>query len=186
MEVNDLNRGELLKKWQPTIDKTFDIFSWTSGHELAALCEFASRANGIVEIGGYHGKSAKCMSLANPEAKILVIDLPQDIRCQRILEINLTNTGAYIFSGNSRESYPALSEHAQRAEIKFGFVDGGHLEADVAYDISMLLTVMKPGSILSGHDWRSNNMDDGVNRGVLSHFPRERINIFESIWWVKL
>lgn len=183
MEIPTLTRAELLAKWQPVIDQTFDIFTWTSGHELAFLAECASRADSIVEIGSYHGKSAKIMSLANPKAKILAIDKPQDLRCQRILEINLTNSGVYIFSGDSREAVPALAQHGG---IKFAFIDGGHLEADVTHDIGVILGFMAPGGIIAGHDWRHNNPLDGVNVAVEKAFDRHKIHVFESIWHVKL
>lgn len=186
MEVTNFNRAELLAKWQPTIDKTFDIFSWTTGHELAGLCEFATKAQVIAEVGSYHGKSAKCMALANPAATLFCIDKPESTRCHNILRENLHDEliaqRASIHVGTTDTmnwaDLPAL--------INLGFVDGGHLKEDVQGDIRHLLPRMAPGAILCGHDWRLLDPNDGVNQAVLSFFPRERLTIFESIWWVKL
>ncbi len=161
MEIPDLinpnRRDELYAKWKPTIDKTFDIFTWTSGHELAALCEFATRATSIVEVGSYHGKAG---------------------------------TRALIFSGDTKAASfartPFLPLLATRGPYDLGFVDGGHLEADVTADIQNLLPHMAPGAILAGHDWQHGNPLDGVNVAVEKAFDRHRIRVFETIWFVQL
>lgn len=69
---------------------------------------------------------------------------------------------------------------------QFAFIDGGHLFDDVSGDIANLLPHMAPGAIISGHDWRHEDPNDGVNRGVLAHFRMEQLRFHESIWWVKL
>lgn len=180
------NRDNLLARWKPTIDETFDIFTWTSGHELAWLAEQASRASMIVEVGSYHGKSAKVMSLASPSAHIFCIDKPQDDRCRRILLANvhdeIIGEKIHVYIGTT----DTMEWDLAAVLFQFAFIDGGHLEEDVRKDIANLLPCMAPGAILAGHDWRRDNPDDGVNRAVLQAFGKDRVNIYESIWWVKL
>jgi len=183
MEIPTLPRHELLTKWQPVIDKTFDIFTWTSGHELAFLCELASQAGKIVEIGAYHGKSAKCMALANPSAFLTVVDLAQDDRCRIIRNTNLLMDGIRVLEGTARDNQTVIKADGP---YNLAFIDGGHLEADVSLDISILLPLMAPGAIIAGHDWRHNNPLDGVNVAVEKAFDKHKIHVFESIWHVKL
>lgn len=173
-------RETVLKKWKPTIDKTFDIFSWTSHHELAWLAECASQATNICEVGSYHGKSAVVMARANPNARIMAIDLPQDDRCRMILDANADEfDGLFIHSGTTSDMKWADGEL-----YDFCFIDGGHLEIDVTTDINNLRPRMASGAVMAGHDWRPNDMNDGVNRAVIKTvgFPTTH----ESIWWVRL
>lgn len=185
MDAPQLTSAELLKKWQHVLDKTFDIFTWTSPGELCWLAECASRATTIFEIGCYHAKSTKTMALANSAAKMIACDLPESERCRKILIANLMSelerNQIYLHIGQSADApWGILMRLAD-----FAFIDGGHLFDDVSGDIANLLPHMAPGAILSGHDWRT-DMNDGVNRGVLAHFKMEQIRVFESIWFVKL
>ncbi len=68
MDFLGIEREKLLAKWKFVLDKAEHIPSWTSGHELAALCEASERSTHICEIGSHHGKSAFVMALANPKA----------------------------------------------------------------------------------------------------------------------
>ena len=174
-----LNREELLAKWKPTIEQAFDIFSWTSGHELAWLCEMATQACEIIEVGSYHGKSALCMRYANPRAGITCLDIPQDDRCRLILAANTIDQCIAVYEMTAQQ-------FKFSGKRDFAFVDAGHTEEDVSGDIAALLPHMAPGAIMSGHDWRTDNMQDGVNLGVLRHFKFEQVHTFESIWWVQL
>jgi len=172
------DRETVLAKWQAVIDKTFDIFSWTSHHELAWLAECASQATEIVEIGSYHGKSAVVMALANPAATIQAIDQPQDERCGNILDANADPFDRlFIHFGTSSEV-----RWDDGCAFDFAFIDGGHKEIDVATDIKNLLPHMASGAIMSGHDWRPHDMNDGVNQAVIRAFGMP--NTFESIWWI--
>lgn len=173
--------GALKEKWKGVLEKTFDVWSWTSCGELLLLAHLASHSKRIVEVGSYHGKSAKVMNLANPSASILCIDQPESDRCWDILSANLRGTGVQIFRGTTGDWLRSL----RPGGFDFAFIDGGHLFDDVSGDIANLLPHMAPGAILSGHDWRT-DMNDGVNRGVLAHFKLEQLRFFESIWYTKL
>ena len=181
MEIVNQPEKELIAKWAHLLEWTDHIFTWTSPGELCRLAEYAAQASQICEIGSYHGKSALVMSLANPQAYILCIDLPESEEAMYKLRSNLADQPhVHVISGRSTglRSLPVPT-------YDFAFIDGGHLFEDVKGDIANLLPMMNPGSVISGHDWRK-DMNDGVNRGVLHHFDLSRIVINESLWAVKL
>lgn len=182
----NLNRDELIKKWQHVLDKTAGVFTFTSGHELAFLCEMASESKSVCEIGSYHGRSALCMALANPGCKILCIDQPESEEAWGKLTANLA---PFVESGQVkviRGDSKALENMDEFLCFGFAFVDAGHLYHDVLRDIMRLRPHMANGGLLSGHDWREHDFNDGVNRAVLDSFPKDQINVFESIWTVQI
>ncbi len=173
---------ELLSKWKPTIDLTASIFTWTSEYELAFLAEMASRSTSICEIGSYHGKSAKVMALANPKCTIVCIDPFVDDGCEEVFRENLKpqiGVGqVFIYKSTS----DILSAGDWRRKFDGCFVDGSHMFGDVSMDIINLRPQLFPGSYLTGHDWRPNDMSDGINRAVLAQCGTP--NVFNSIWWI--
>lgn len=183
MEIPDLNSHQLLDKWKHVIEQTTHVFSWTSYHELAFLCEVASQAKSICEIGSYHGKSALCMALANPKAKILCIDNCENTDVEETFGRNLLSQ---IASGQVKFVKGTSDWLWGDEEFDLCFIDAGHQFDDVKKDIGNLRLFMPVGSLMTGHDWRVNNPLDGVNRGVEVHFAKHRINVFHSIWHVKL
>lgn len=183
MDIPALNRDQLFEKWKATIEKTFDVFSWSSGHDLALLAEFASQASEIIEVGSYHGKSARVMAFAGPSARIVCIDQPEDDRCWKILEANTDGLRVLLRRGTSTEQLPIT--HPGRL-FDLAFIDAGHKYDDVVTDIRNLLPRMAPGAILAGHDWRGNNPLDDVNRAVEACFDRHRIHVMDNVWFVKL
>lgn len=181
MEIVNQPEKELIAKWGHLLEWTDHIFTWTSPGELCRLAEYASHANQICEIGSYHGKSALVMSLANPLAYVLCIDLPESPEAIDKLRKNTgTCDRVAVFEGTSK-----CLTSAKHPIYDFAFIDGGHKFEDVAGDIANLLTAMEPGSVIAGHDWRK-DMNDGVNRGVLHHFDLKAITVHESLWAVKL
>lgn len=183
MEFLGIERDALLAKWQWVLELVDHIDSWTSGHELAALAEAASRATHICEIGSHHGKSALTMALANPAAKIICIDICENVDTETIFKKNLRaqiESGQVQFvNGTSAWLFNRKLGHG----INLCFIDGGHLEHHVTADIAALLPHMPEGLML-GHDWRPHDMNDGVNRAVLKAFGVPKV--FESVWSVRL
>lgn len=184
MDFLGIERDALLAKWDWVLQLVEHVPSWTSGHELAALAEAASRATHICEIGSHHGKSALVMALANPAANILCIDNCENADTEPTFRKNLS---ANLASGQLRfinGTSDWLNHHKLKKRFDLCFIDGGHLEPDVTADIKNLIPHMFPGSLIAGHDWRRDNMGDGVNVAVLKAFGMPRA--FESVWWVKL
>lgn len=181
MEIVNTPREELIAKWQHVLNATRSIFTWTNPGELARLAEYASMATRICELGSYHGKSALTMGLANRKATLTCIDNFENAGCEIVLRGNLSPIirNTLIVKGTSER----LVKWGERFD--FCFIDAGHLFENVRDDIAHLLPLMLPGSVMSGHDW-NRDMADGVNRGVLHHFPLSRVVIHETLWAVQL
>lgn len=175
------DRETVLAKWRDVIESTH-IWSWTSHHELALLCEFASASHNILEVGSYLGKSAVCMAKANPNARISCIDLPQDDTTLAVLKIYVAKYKLNHLIGTTADWCPKWSGD----RYDFAFLDGGHLYDDLVSDIKNVMPLMKAGGIISGHDWRRDNPLDGVNRAVEACFDKNEINVLESIWWIRV
>lgn len=182
--VNDAESA-LLSKWGHLLEWTSEIFTWTSPGELCRLVEYSSQAEHIVEIGSYHGKSALVMALANPGAEIVCVDNFENPGCEEIFRVNLKTQ---LESGQVtvHKGTSAMLKKDYRAGLfDFSFIDAGHLEPDVTGDIIAVLPLMRPKGIMSGHDWRPNHPNDGVNVAVRKAF-NDRPVIHESIWAVQL
>lgn len=187
MEIVNTPAQELIDKWGHLLAATSKIFTWTSPGELCRLAEYASKATHICEVGSYHGKSALTMALANPKSWITCIDNFENAGCELILRDNLRNVNPdqiFIIKGTTEriKNWPLFGAFPR---YDFCFIDAGHLEPDVTADIAHLRPMMKPGSVMAGHDWNK-DMEDGVNKGVLNHFTLDRVVIHETLWAVQL
>ena len=186
MDLPTPNRDKLISKWEHILEWTDHVFTWTSGHELAFLCEVAEKSTSICEVGSYHGKSALAMALANPNCRIHCIDVFDDAGSEDMFKQNLTlqmnKRQVLLFRDNS----DVIQSFAPDITFDACFIDGGHLYADVLKDIENIRPRMRPGGVMMGHDWRHDKPLDGVNRAVEASFEKYSINVFESIWYVKL
>lgn len=179
----NVDREELFLKWAPIVtDATSHVKTWTSGHELAWLCELASRSNRIVEIGSYYGRSALCMALANPDLQLVCIDNCENEEVEDVFAKNLRDP---ISEGrvHFRKGTSALLKD-YHGMWDAGWIDAGHKFQDVYSDIENVLPHLFVDSILCGHDWSPTNPSEEVNQGVLAHFSPSQIKTFNSIWWV--
>lgn len=177
-------------QWQPVLDKTKRIWSWTTENELAWLCEYATWCDHIIEIGSYVGKSAACMLLANPELRITSLDTWDDEGTLEECQFNLrefANRWTPI-QGPSIGSLDLIRQgqiDLGRPSIDGAFIDGGHLYDDVRGDIAGVRELIHPvpnvGILIAGHDYRAKLPDDGVTKAVRSSFT-EHGNPVESIW----
>lgn len=179
-----LTTSQLLEKWKHVVDAGEHIYTWTSKEELSALAELASRSTSICEIGSYHGRSALTMALANPACTLFCVDICDHADVEAVFAANLAGQrpGQVMFvKGTSVEVARPTSD----VEFDGCFIDGGHLMEDVAEDIHYVRQRMKPGSLMVGHDWRQNDMNDGVNRAVIAAFGQPTW-VFQSLWMVRL
>lgn len=177
------DHDELLKKWKSIVKETSHIWTWTSDLELSWLAEYATRCSNFLEIGSFRGRSAKVMLMANPSLKLTSLDTWDDAG---IFEAYQHNLGPEIAAGRIYfvigESQLVFSEASKNKEIgRFDgcFIDGGHLEHLVIADIKGVLPLMKPGSLMAGHDFRGDNDVAAGVRAVLGDNAR---NPTESIW----
>lgn len=178
------NRDDLLKKWAHVIEATKHIGTWTNESELSWLAEYATRITRCLEVGSYNGRSAKVMLLANPTLELVSLDTWDDGNFPQYEH----NLGPEI--GAKRVTYFQGESQTTIKQVKglFDgcFIDGGHLEHLVISDIKGVLPRMKPGSLMAGHDFRSEG--DGLNdvgRGVKTALP-DAGAVCDSIWAYQL
>lgn len=183
IDLNSPNHEELLAKWRDIIKATAHIFTWTSNLELSWLAEYATRCSRILEIGSYSGRSAKVMLLANPYLKLVSLDTWDDGNLTQYtvnLEEHIRAGRVSFFQGMSQNLFDHMDPYFDGS-----FVDGGHEEHLVIADIKGTIPLMKPGSLMSGHDFRAAEKND-VWRGVTAELGDKVKNPVESIWTYQL
>jgi Methyltransferase domain len=62
------------------------------------------------------------------------------------------------------------------------FIDGAHDRPNVEKDHAAFAPLVKPGGLVSGHDY--DDFWPGVVGTVNAHYPKERIHTRETCWWV--
>lgn len=174
------NHSDLLSKWEKVIKETDHIWTWTTPLELSWLAEYATQCDKILEIGSYNGRSAKVMLLANSDLKLVSLDTWDDGNLPNYVH----NLGPEIASGRVEylrgESQTTIKEFTDTFDGCF--IDGGHLEHLVIADIHNVKPLMKPGSLMAGHDFRTEGggLND-VGRGVKVALKTYQ-NPVDSIW----
>lgn len=184
---------KLVKKWRLVLDATRHIGTFTTDRELAWIADYATWCSNYLEIGSWRGRSAKVALMANPGLKITCLDTWDD---PGTYEEFLHNLGPEIHDkrvtivrGHSQQSLLTLPIDQKRDGHFLGFdgcfIDGGHEEHLVAADIKNARVVMKPKSVMAGHDYSSDGGPNDVARGVLSlGYAIQRP--VDSIWAVQL
>ena len=170
--------------------ETAHIWTWTTTLELCWLAEYASqcvfdekRRPNFIEIGSYNGRSAKVMLLANPKMNILSLDTWDDGNLPNYrhnLGPEIAASRVITIKGESQDTLKTLIN----VEFAGCFIDGGHLEHLVKADIENVMPLMKPGSLMAGHDFSVKDKND-VYRGVISVLQKVE-NPVDSIWAYQL
>lgn len=187
--INLLNpdKGALLKKWEKELAIVAPLNKWDLPAELAWWAEYATRCHDILELGAYNGASTKIMLLANPELNVYVIDLWQDPGTK---ETFMDATKDFI-AERRLEISQDTTENGMRHLLQFGnrfdglLIDAGHTKELVLNDISLGMQLMKPGTLICGHDFHEPWEDNGVSQAVKELLPGY-IEPIESIWAYRL
>lgn len=184
IEIHAPNKDELLKKWEKELNAVAHLNKWDLPEELAYWAEYATHCTHMLELGAYNGASTVIMLMANPNLHIDVIDLWED---DGTYETFLKATAEFREQG--RLTYFRLStEHGLKVMAEEGggpfdglLVDAGHTEDLVTKDIQLSLPMMKPGCLMTGHDFHPNWDDNGVSKAVKKLLPGH-FNPIGSIW----
>jgi len=112
----------------------------------------------IVEIGTYHGRSARFFSLSNPEVKIITIDIvknPGGAGHPRHPEGGLFIDREVLEGGNIFQIVGESGEISKGFNWKIDllFIDDGHTYEDVWRDIKVWTPFVKPGGYVVFHDY---------------------------------
>jgi len=178
----------LLKRKIEDLDKCSGIRGWMTETELAALREFASLSDSVVEIGSWKGRSTKEL-LENCRGTVYAVDTWKgssgDIsgvmtECQDVHGEFVKNVGHYpnlkIIKNNSLD---AAKEFNGR-KVDMVFIDADHSYEAVKTDIEAWLPKCK--KIMCGHDYQLNC--PGVIKAVNEKFDVKYKA--DSLWWVEL
>lgn len=178
----------LIEKWRSQLDAVSAANQWDTESELAWLAEQASSHDSILELGAFLGASTKIMALANPKAKIVVIDAWHDEgtreKFQGFLDPEIKEGRVTAIHANTSEGFKHIPEGFVP---DFVFIDAGHLYDDVKGDIENVGKLMERAEtepsnlVISGHDYRHNLPQDGVTKAVNEAFQ----NVYfpaDSIW----
>lgn len=128
-----------------------------------------------VEMGAYTGQSAaylivEALNAGLYEFRLDLVDLEMT-RHQTIK--NLERVNQHIGKVHECESLVAASRYAD-ASIDFLFIDADHSYPAIARDIDAWLPKVKPGGMISGHDYKAWR-DFGVIQAVTERFERVEI-----------
>lgn len=186
MEIDLLkpNRDDLLKKWEKELEAVAHLNKWDLPEELAWWAEYASTRSRILELGSYNGASTKIMLLANPEAQIHVIDLWEDANTYETFCLALgEHFGKRIFyDRRSTEEGLFLLEQGEFHQYFDGLmIDAGHTKELVSKDILLSQPLMRPKSLICGHDYHPSWSDNGVSQAVIELLTGHS-NPCASIW----
>lgn len=178
------------------IKYNISIPGWMSFVELHQLDFLVSAlpANSIViEIGSLHGRSGYCMAKANPNITLYCIDywLGQE----SVTRIGSQKNTLEVFQHFTKDCNNIITRKIDRKNnvdwddtlVDMVFVDASHRNPDDWDIISYWLPKIKPGGILSGHDYCSKFPDvvDNVKRLCdlgLESLPLSDLPSISSIW----
>ena len=178
-----------------------EIQGWMNEKELEWLSEQAGKANIIVEIGCWKGRSTVALA-SNCKGIVFTVDnwrgnpdrretthkevTTEEGRSKVLNEAkkNLKEwlgKSLFILEMNSHEGYKILKKTLKYSLADFIFIDGDHSYETVIEDIMNYSYLLKADGILSGHDisW------PGVKKALDELYPDYK-NGAGSIWWTQI
>jgi predicted O-methyltransferase YrrM len=168
--------------------------------ELRWIKEQAVKCSFIVEIGSHQGRSTRAWyDHMQPGGRIICIDPwiaskdgryyhgESDYTCFRNHMMDGLAAGRVsMVRGTSDEAVLIMEPH--KGQVDLVFIDGDHSGPAVARDIKNYLPLVRPGGIISGHDYDQSH--SGLRRAVDKAFGKQNVKLTESktqaIWWVQL
>ena len=179
----------------PDITKALAIPGWMSEGELTWLATTAQTCQTILEIGSYLGRSTRALADACP-GHVYVVDTWTNYawvldptardgdavyrRCQQNLAPHLDTGHVTLWRGRSLD----LTIWQQVPPCDLIFLDGDHSYGTVIQEIQLWAPRVKPGGILSGHDYGAPSTL-GVTRAVQELYGQPDA-LHESIWVKRL
>lgn len=125
---------------------------------LKALAFLTEKDATIVNIGAGAGTSGLAFAEARPHARRFTVDISEGGPLGGLLnERNAFNESGLSYPIQILGSSHGAAQAWQNGEIDLIFVDDGHEEPDIRGDIVYWQKHMKPGGIMSFHDYGSPN-----------------------------
>lgn len=180
--------------FQPSVDigAAKKIDGWMSEVELYWLAKQAKLANSIIEIGCYKGRSTRAIC-DNTKGLVIAVDpywgafykddnTVEYMSDDKIMNEFKENLKDHICDERLVHYRTAITGLSLDYKADFIFIDGDHRYNSVKFDILESRKRIKPGGILSGHDFGVEAWP-GVRQAVIEIF--KAINIIDTIWWIK-
>lgn len=171
------------------ISNSLRITGWMREAELLWLAETAAKSKIIIEVGCFAGRSTRTLA-DNTEGKVFCVDPYSGDYYQE------DGSPRFHFGDAALETFKEnLKDHLQSGKIAhhrgtlytfpiieadFIFIDGDHRYSYIVSDIQESLKRIKPGGIVSGHDYMNHEWP-GVKRAVDEYFPK--FQVVDTIWW---
>lgn len=136
-----------------------------------------------VEIGTAKGMTAKNLCRYNPSAKIYTVDpyvayseYRERGKDKLDIQKKIAESRLSIFPSSRCEMITDFSKNAvnrfEDESIDFVFIDGNHTLRYAIEDISIWTEKVKPGGIISGHDFWNSSEGFGYKRLNIDHFAK--------------
>ena len=179
------------------IEKALTVDGWMTESELAFLYAIGSKMPDgaqIVEVGSWQGRStvAICEALRKKsDIRMFAVDTFQgdphieqleaskSLQEDGVFKAFCANTAAYPFLKTIRAtSLEAVSRFAD-GSLDWVFIDAFHEYDAVTADIVAWYPKIKPGGLISGHDYGYL----GINRALRRLFPH--VCAWDTIWYTR-
>lgn len=178
---------------QATVDisKALKVPGWMSERELLWLATMATICHTIVEFGSFHGRSTRALADNCDKARIWAVD-PWNGDYPSPEGDTLAAVNTYVYPNFCQN----LADHINSGrvvphrgfsysfklpyQVDMVFIDGDHRYETVLKDIDRAFELVKPGGIISGHDYDF-PMWPGVKKAVDEKLGK--VDIEETIWW---
>jgi predicted O-methyltransferase YrrM len=168
------------------------IKGWMSQRELRWLAEHAQEAHVIIEIGCSRGRSTRALG-DHTLGTVYTVDPWHDVpeyrvgygewayaEAQRNLGDLIAAGRVMLIRGESASMAPTLMQ-TLGGRVDLVFIDGDHSYDGCRRDIEAYRPMLRPGGILSGHDYNRVPRHAGVRQSVDECVPG--VQVAGSIWW---
>ena len=180
------------------IEKALAVDGWMSVSELAFLYAIASKmpeGARVVEVGSWKGRStvAICEALTSckdvtmraidtwqGDPHILELENARDLQEDGVYKTFCANTAAYGFLKAERMTSLEAAPHFENGSLDWVFIDAFHEYESVSADIQAWYPKLKPGGLISGHDYGYL----GINRALRVFFGR--VCAWDTIWYARV
>lgn len=175
---------------QATVDisKAQQIAGWMSDGELLWLAQQASQSKTIVEFGSFHGRSTRALGDHCINGRVWAVD-PWNGEYPTVRGDVAATVNTFVYPQFCRNLQDLIASgrvvpHRGFSwsfhlpyQVDMVFIDGDHRYEIVLKDIDRALELVKPGGIISGHDYTWPTVKQAVSEKfgtVMEH---------ETIWW---
>lgn len=179
---------------QVDISRALAIGGWMSENELIWLATNASHCSTIVEFGSLHGRSTRALAdNASEGARIWAVD-PWGGKYMTDDGSVVANVYTHVmpyFKQNLRDHISIgrvipVRNYSHRFEldekVDMVFIDGDHRFESCYRDIVKAKSLLKPGGLLCGHDYK-HPLWPGVELAIAT--MNLDVEVEQTIWWTR-